>query len=216
MTAFSRVAVAFLLLTISIPVFAAEAPSLSMTVTETGVTVSGVTAGGEVVLFSFAKRVRNDEIYLERQGRVLDDADRDSVVTLAEKVPLRSVWIAVDQKSGAVATGARSEWEPHVTTLSMFRFRKDDQDEITALENEIPRLEVLLVRPGLGAWLMAAVDGSSSDRDDEANGKVRIAFEDAPPLIAGKEKGPKHLKAGDVIAAVDPGRLDIFIGQVTK
>ena len=214
MHALARFAITALLL--ALPFSASAQEALSLTVTEAGVSVGGVTPGQEVVLFSFAKRIRNEDIFLEPLGRLLSDDDRDGMVTITEKVPLRSVWIAVDQKSGAVATGARPEWEPHVTSLGEFRFRKDDQDEIVSIERQIPRLVVLLVRPGLGAWVTRGEDGLKTDGDKEANGKVRVSFEDAPPLVEGKEKGPKHLKAGDVIAAVDPGRLDIFIGQVTK
>jgi hypothetical protein len=195
----------------------AQSPALSMTVTEHGVSVSGVTPGDEVVIFSCAKVRRIDVgTLLDAKGRIVRDDDKDGVVSVAGPVPLRSAWIAVDQKSGAVTTGARPDMPLRVSPLAETLFRKDAEEQLAALEMTNPRLYLLLVRPGQGAWLMKGRDGVDNDADNDANGRLKLAFESAQPVVDGKEKAPKHLKAGDVVAAVDPGHLDIFIGQVTK
>jgi len=193
-----------------------QTQTLNVTVSETTVTVTGVTPGEDVVLFSCSKRMFNGAIHVEPKGRIISDTDKDGVATLSESVPLRSVWIAIDQKSGAVGVGTPPELTPYVRPIADSLFRKDAEDQIAEFEKEIPRLILLLVRPGQGAWMIRGRDGDPSDRDNDVNGRLRLAFEDAKPVVDGKDKAPKHLKAGDVVACIDPGRLDIFLGQVTK
>jgi hypothetical protein len=208
---------AFILLAVFSQPLLAQSGGLSMAVRDNGVTVSGVTPGNEVVLFSCAKLRKIDVgIQLDTKGRIVRDEDKDGVVTLDGAVPLRSVWIAVDQKSGAIATGSREDMPLRVSPIADSLYRKDAEGEIAALEKENPRLILLLVRPGLGAWLLQGRDGGKYDADGDANGRLKLAFESAEPVVDGKEKAPKHLKAGDVVATIDPGRLEITIGQVTK
>lgn len=197
-------------------VLPASAQQLSMTVTATGVRVGGVTPGGEVVLFWCAKTPGAGATHLESDGRILADDDNDGAVTLDEQIPLRSVWIAVDHKSGAVVAGARPEFPLNVAPLAPTLFRKDAEQEIAALEQELPRVILFLVRPGLGVWAQFAREGGAGDRDGKPDGRLSTAFEDARPIVKGKEKAPRHLKHGDVVVAVDPGRLDVYLSQVTK
>jgi hypothetical protein len=206
-----------LLLVIALaPVAFADGPSLAVQVGETSVRVSNLTPGGDAVLFSYAKFGSHGGTTSAARPRLLHDDDGDGVVTLAEPVPYVSVWVAVDWKTGATATGAREGFPLYVRPLAPALFRKDADEQISALEKRIPRLMLLLVRPGQGAWTLRAREGGPGDRDKEANGHLVLAFEDAQPLEEGKEKAPKHLKAGDVVVAIDLGHLDLFVGEVGK
>lgn len=199
----------------------AEEPALTATplvleVGESSVRVSNVTPGGDLVLFSCAKVARKGAAFSETLPRLLRDDDGDGVVILDGPVPIVSVWIAVDWRTGVVGTGARDGFPVYVATISPALYRKDAENQIAALEKRIPRLMLLLVRPEKGAWVLRVREGGEGDRDNEANGRLLLAFEDAKPIPGGKEKAPRHLNAGDVVIAVDLGHLDIFVGEVTK
>lgn len=199
------------------PVLAAGAPpALALSFTGNSVRVGNVTPGGEVVLFSAAKRGGPVAAKEETVPRLLSDSDGDGVVTLDGNVPISSVWIAVDWQSGAVATGAPGEFPIYVREIAPELYRKDAEDQIAALEKRITRMTLLLVRPGLGAWVLRGREGAEGDRDGAANGRLQLAFEDAAAIAGRKETPPKHLKAGDVVTIVDLGNLDIFLGQVTR
>lgn len=204
-----------LLIALTPAAFAQSAP-LALQVGENSVQVSNVTPGGDVVLFSCAKFVRNGQGMNDPRPRLLHDDDGDGVVTLPGAVPYVSVWVAIDYRSGAMATGAREGFPLYVEPIAPELFRKDAEDQIAALEKRILRLMLLVVRPKQGAWALRAREGGSADRDKEANGRLLMAFEDATPLEEGKEKAPKHLKAGDVVVAIDLGHLDVFVGEVGK
>lgn len=204
-----------MLITIVPAAFAQTAP-LSLQVTEASVQVSNLTPGGDVVLFSCAKYGRNGLAINDAKPRLLHDDDGDGKVSLPGPVPYVSVWVAVDYKTGALATGAHEGVPLWVEPIAPTLFRKDAEDQIEALEKRILRLMLLVVRPEKGAWALRGREGGDGDRDKEANGRLLMAFEDAQPLGEGKEKAPKHLKAGDVVVAIDLGHLDIFVGEVTK
>ena len=212
----TRSIVLTLCLVAQLPALAATPPApVAVTVSPTSVRVT-VTPGSEIVLLSVAKRTKNGANYLETNGLLLRDTDNDGVVSLDGPVPLRSVWIAVDLAGGSTANGALPDFPLHVSAIAPAMFRKDAENEIAALEQEIPRLVLFLVRPQKGAWMLMGREGGDHDRDGEANGQLNLRFEDARPVAGGKENAPKHLKAGDVVVAVDPGRLDVFLGEVTK
>lgn len=194
----------------------AQSTPLTVQVTETSVKVFNLTPGGEVVLFSCARSGRNGRTFNDARLRLLRDDDGDGVVTLPGDVSYVSVWIAVDYRTGTVAVGAPEGVEPWVRPIAENFYRKDADEQILALEQTLYRMMLLVVRPGQGAWALRAREGSDSDHDKQANGKLLMAFEDARPIEQGKEKAPKHLKAGDVVVAVDLGQYDIFVGELTK
>jgi hypothetical protein len=196
---------------------ASAAPALQIAVSAQSVTISNVPANHAIVLFSCSRRSAFRSIAVRPEARVLRDDDHDGVVrfTPADGIALRSVWVAVDESTGETISGARSGFPLLVSAIGPDNFRKDVQGEIASLAVDLPRLVLLIVTPGKGAWLVKGFDGEASDRDGQSNGRVQLSFEDATP-IDGKDKPPQHIKKDDVLAAIDPGHLDVFITQVGK
>lgn len=196
--------------------FAASAAPLQMAVSNRSVTVSNVSPGGAVVLFSCGRVALARSIAVKPGAKVLRDDDRDGVVQFTPPggVPLRSVWVAVDEGSGNIAAGARPDFPLVVQTLGESSLRKDVEQEIAELAVDVPRLLVLLVRPGSGAWIEAVFDGEKGDHDG-ANGRVKLSFDELQ-TVDGKDKAPKHLTRDDAVVAIDPGHLDVFTAQVGR
>lgn len=70
------------------------------------ITVDGITAKGQVIGFSVAREVADDDVAtVVRRTQVLTDDDGDGKVEwdLGRDVPLRSIWVAVDLATGQVA-----------------------------------------------------------------------------------------------------------------
>lgn len=180
------------------------------------VRISNVARNGSVVLFSCARTSPNGRLRLDTWAKLLRDDDSDGVVefTPAASVPLRSVWIAVDVESGGHAIGAHPDFPLYAAKLPVSKFRKDDLGAITALEMEISRLTLLLVRPGKGAWILTSYEGGAGDAD-APNGKLTMLFEQSA-AISGKEAPPKQLKGGDFVAAIDPSHLDVWFAEIGK
>jgi hypothetical protein len=191
--------------------------TMTVSVSESAVDLLNVPSGGTVVLMSCARGSRQRHASVGSNAIVLHDDDRDGRIrhTPKDPIPLRSVWVAVDYASGATATGARHGFEMMVRPLSEEALRKDAENELAFLEQDVPALIVFLVRPGTSVWQLVLRDGSTADRDKTPNGRLKLAFEDAH-TIEGRDKAPKHLKKDDVIVAFDPGYLDVWFTQIVS
>jgi hypothetical protein len=198
-------------------VYAASAPALGIAVTRQSVTVSNVPSGGSIVLLSCSRSSARRSIAVRPNAQMLHDDDRNGVITYTPVggIPIRSVFIAVDETSGQTATGAPPGFPLLVNAIGEESFRKDVEGYIASLAVDLPSLVVLIVSPGKGAWMLTGFDGRATDHDGQSNGRVQLAFEDGI-TIDGRDKSPKHLKKDDVVVALDPGHLDIFLTQVEK
>lgn len=190
-------------------------PPLSAAVRDGEIVVSNVDAGGEIVLFSLARDADRNGIRVRSRTIVLRDKTTSGVIHFkpAEGVVLRSVWIAIDLSSGAYATVAPPSYPLSIAKLPPSAFNKDSSGEIASLDSDLPRLKLLVVRPRKGAWVLYAHKGGSGDH---GNGRqMRLEFGDAVS-VSGTDAAPKHLIPGDVVAAIDPGHLDVFLAEIGK
>jgi len=137
------------------------------------VVVSGVTPGGRVACYGVAHDWVDFYRGIYRWGREAVDDDRDGSVTveLPREVPVRSVWACVDIATGAVAIAAPDDSPRKEVALrgrgSLLGAHGDRQFQV-----ESERVDLLLARPGEGAWLQLAGDGATNDDDRAADGAV--------------------------------------------
>ena len=195
---------------------AAQTPrTLSISVDEDSVGVTNATPGGTVVLIMCDRGSRNGRTHVRKHTVMLQDDDRDGALrfTPETKVALRSVWVAVDMSSAATAAGAHPNFPLVVTDIPLSRFRKDTEGAIAAVDHELRRLFLVLVRPGSGAWTLLARDGKTGDADGAENARLTLKFAEAR-AIEGKASAPKHLKPNDVLVAIDPSRLDVYLARM--
>lgn len=171
----------------------------------------GVTPGGQAVWFSVAHErgewltslVRRDDIVLD------DDADGTVSFAVESGVPQLSVWAVVDLASGRFAVAA-----PDGTPLREIDFpgnsvTRGPRGGLEVLENRGEYLEVLLVRPGSGAWGLGVGDGGASDSDNAPDGTIRAALDTMRPL-ATSDAAPAEFRAGDVVIVVAPHTMEIW------
>lgn len=210
-----------LLFTILAPfAFAAEPPAFAVTVNDGTVTVSNVTPGGAVVLFSCERGSLRSRTHVQPHAFTLHDEDGDGIISLRPErgVPPQSVWFAADLLTGAAATAAHPAFRMSVFAIADGAFKKDAEGAIAMLDQQWRGVLLLLVRPGsqrAGAWMLFTHDGGKADTDGVPNGRVALSFASAR-AVEGKDKAPKHLQAGDVVAAIDPSFLDVYIARVAK
>jgi hypothetical protein len=150
------------------------------------------------------------------------DDDRDGVVKFAypKGVPLRSVWIAVDQRNGDIGAGVPSGYTLRMTAIPPGAWKRKSGAAIDALSIEHKALEYLLVHPGQGVWRWEADQGSRRDEDGLDDNIVTISSASLRP--AGKDKGkgssaaPAKFSAGDTMVAIDPFSLEVITSRVPQ
>lgn len=184
---------------------------LALRFEEQAVSATGISPGGSSVWLAVSLEQPEVYVRLVTRRQVLTDPDRDgeAIFEVLPVVPPRSAWIVVDVESGQVALGApeggRLRQRP-MPEGAIHRLKGEGLDAVTV---DGRRLEVLLVRPGVGAWGGRLGDGGPLDRDGLGDGKVALALVDLPNL-AGGERAPTTLEKGDVFAVVNRETLDLI------
>lgn len=194
---------------------AGNSQTLGVVVSNTEVKISGLTPGATVVLYSVSMEPRPYTARLVRRSEVLLDDDRDSVVTyrLTQKPSIRSIWAAVEVQNGWFAIASPSGYKPRKMYEAS---RLSDRTKLNTdkLQFERAAIDILLVRPGRGAWTLRSGDGWANDEDKMSNGKLIVSVEHFRPLTP-EVKGttPARVNAGDVIIAIDPYQFEYAVLQ---
>lgn len=180
---------------------------------ESTVNVRLASKGGNVVLFGFAHEEKDYVTTLVRREEILEDTDRDGKVSLdlGYPVPVASIWVGIDLQTGdsGVAAPAGRPWRELVLPPPAIA------PNLRALDLELRMLEVLLVRPGVGAsaggvWGMRVGDGGEADEDGEQDGTLRAALADMWS-VGDSALPPAELSEGDVLVLVDPLDLRVVV-----
>ena len=219
MSVSKRISIALaLVLLAAASVHAAQTPGAAVTVEVSGtkVTASGITPNGQAVFFGMMRARKDDRAFLMRHDSTVTDTDGDGVVTLdlQHTVPWKSVWSVVDFTSGRYGIAA----PPGFPRLALRRDEKPiplNNGQLTHLDLATTTLELLVVRPGTGAWTQMLGDGTPFDDDKTPNGKVKAKAAGSLPMSAFKDKAaPEKFEKDDVIVLIDRVTLQFFAGQV--
>jgi hypothetical protein len=196
-----------LLLPLPLPLPLAAEPLLVPTQAE--VAAAGLTPGGRVVWFGI---VRSLDDGLERLTHVRREAtaDREGRAVLAVPNPGPAAsWAVVDVATGQMAAARTDRPELAVTTLLAESLQRgtDGGDRLLA---ERLRLDLLLVRPGVGAWGGAFGDGGAADEDGQSDGLLTAALAGLVPIGQAPAAPQTRAQAADLLLALDPDTFDLF------
>lgn len=218
-----RLRVMILLMVLLAPsMFAAKdgIPSLALKINGNTVTASGCAPGANVVWFGVAREGMKFQSRLVRH-QVVVVADAAGVATFdrGKAVPAGSMWVAVDQSNGAYGFVAPAD----APALPF-----DDTDAVIKSAGEARKIlsrhaliDVLLVRPGSGAWAMRT--GEGFDNDDNSNGhgngngnhgQVNASLDHLGPITAGGAAAPKDMRKGDVLALLDARSMSYVVTRI--
>lgn len=195
----------------------AQEAALQVAFEGSAVIASGVSPGGTVAWFSIWREFPDAFLTVSRIDETSVDDDRDGAVRLEvdRTVPQQSVWVAVDGATGAFAVAAPEGHTLRTGTFGPGAIRVGPGGSGDFLLQDDRYLQVLLVRPGTGAWGGPVGDGGASDEDGEANGRIVFPLErleplgDSPPLL------PPVFKPGDLLVAIDVDSLDTTVARVS-
>lgn len=182
-----------------------------------GISYVHVSSGGRLALLGTAVHP-GPTITRHQFAELLADDDGDGRIVFEPQggIPLRSVWIGCDLGTGAVSVAAPEEYELDQAQLDVKALRHDGEGLVSFLEVEQVSVNLMLVRPGEGAWILRAYDGGRRDGDGQQNARLLLRPEDATPLAGITAAPPKKLRKGDVLIALDPFRMTVRSLTLTK
>lgn len=194
---------------------AADAP-LEVAMRESRIVVTNATPDGDVVLFGAAL---DGSFGVLRQRRVAEAITADAAGALeftpARALPHRTICVAVDVETGRIAVGGDPDYEIQLRPFPIETLRRDG-DGVSGLGGvDVPRAELLIVRPKGGAWRLAASEGGSGDDDRQHNGRLGLDLSSAT-AIGSETPPPKRLKNKDVIVLIDSARLQVFTTEISQ
>ena len=204
MTRFVRFIPGFLTLILGVASLAA-APRI--TFTPTGATAEGIRPRGEAIWFVHTVTEFSGSPRLSRVIRVVRDDDGDGTVSIEAMVGRSSVWAVVDYESGEYAV----ERPEGAAPLRELLDRSNGWAAGRAhLDFGVSDLDVLVVRPGHGAWTLRCFKGGACDGDGRMDANLRIRLEDMKQLH-GSNKTATVVLPRDLVIAVHPRKLLTFV-----
>jgi hypothetical protein len=185
--------------------------TVSITISGNLIEATGITAGQDAIVFGCAIGKYSGLPEIVRQAVVVHDSDGDGAISLVlPNVPVTSVWAVVDYSSGRYAIGTPSGFTAKVAEISDHDWKKDtSQIDVTR-----EWVEVLLVRPGGGAWTLRAGEGSANDADGASNRNLRAALSRMQFLHGDpSQAAPEKAKSKDLLIIIDPHELDVLVKE---
>jgi hypothetical protein len=170
--------------------------------------------GDTVVVFGAAQRVGGTR-QLMRWQRVASDDDGDGQieVVLPRPVEPNSIWLAVSTETGALGTAAPAGSEFRRIDFPAAVLPKDAAGALDRYITGRDAVDLLVIRPHVGAWAGFAADGRQGDADGKYNGGLTLKFSNLR-TIHGNSPSPPHLTPHDVVVAVDVRRLEYYATEV--
>lgn len=192
---------------------ASAPPELLVSFEEAAVVVAGATEGADVVFYSVAREPRGVyQSVVRRHGLAFADAQGEARFEVESElegggVPLKSVWAVVDLASGAYAVAAPEGFLLQPVPLSGQAFQVGAPGVVNRVRHEHPSVDLLVVRPGVGAWSLRSVDQGPTDHDPADDDRVLTSLEDLESLDGLGTPPPERYGRDDVVIFIEPGEL---------
>jgi len=183
------------------------------------IVAEGLSRNQEVLLFGVSVETLRYEVKATRTwNRVAADDDGDGKVSFDFEKPVsrRSLWAAVDLRHGDYVVLSGDGYDVPVANLPATALRRGAKnDELTSLALLGATANVVVVRPGAGAWLM---DVEQNGRNDEERTSAAVMHADLANLapLSGRAAAPKALVPGDVLLVLNPLTIELSATRIER
>lgn len=176
---------------------------------------SGLTPGRSAVVFGVVQEPHRYWWTLRRFAEVVAVGSDGTVQYESPAAVLdRSFWAAVDINTGAVAVGVPPGAQLRSANVRPQSFRTNAATgAIDAFISSHEAVEILCVRPGVGAWALSNGDGGENDRDGIVNGST-MTYAGAMKPLGDSPPAPASLAPHDIIIAVDPESMTFVSTEI--
>jgi hypothetical protein len=120
-----------------------------------------------------------------------------------------AVWSVVDLQTGGYATAVPSGGAVRRKPFPADVLRAVNDAQLNRLLLRHDFLEILWVRPGVGAWLTSVGDGGSNDADHTLDGHLSIDATQMEPVGASPSPPARFLPT-DTFIIVDPDTMELL------
>jgi hypothetical protein len=183
---------------------------------EESAVVARVTPGANTAWFALIHDRIGYRPRITNRAFLLKDEDGDGVVRFEiERASLPAVWMVVDLVSGDHDIGNPKRGYLRRRQLPPAALQAQSAAVSARVLRRMTFAVVWLARPGVGAWIGIAEDGSEQDGDHSYDGSIAVSTEGMVPIDQ-SPPAPRDLRRDDVIAITDPYGLAVFDTRVAK
>ncbi|HEY0781753.1 MAG TPA: hypothetical protein VGE98_04800 [Thermoanaerobaculia bacterium] len=203
----------FFALLLSFPAAALAQPALTF---ETQAAVAGgLTPSGPVGWFSVAREITEEYgTTVRRDAVVTADAQGGSRFELDHDLPFKSVWVAIDLTSGAMVAAT----PPGFPLQQVAPATGEVVDSFAGLPDGVQEsraaIEILVARPGVGAWGLSVARGGTGDANAGGSGSTLRASLSSLTAVGTSPPAPTSYAPSDVVVVIDPDTLEIVFSQI--
>jgi hypothetical protein len=176
------------------------------------VVAAGLTPGSDAIFWSVGREPLGAvQRIVRHQGvEVVDALGEARFEPETGAVLLKSVWAVSDVTTGAFAIAAPPGFVLREIPFPGNGFAAGAPGRVNRLRHPKSALDLLMIRPGVGAWRLRAHDTSAKDRDGEDDDQVMTDLDDLEPFEPGGPEPPERFARDDVIVVIDPHDLTYY------
>jgi hypothetical protein len=142
---------------------------------------------------------------------VVADVNGSAVYALPDGVPGRSIWFAIDMQTRDFVVASPPEFSPRAF-LALPTMVSGAQGVSDAINIESDLADVLLIRPGAGAWGGSCGRNSGKDLNRGKSGKMQMSFDQLTPSKT--VAPPTRILLSDLVIVVDSETLFYYAGSI--
>jgi hypothetical protein len=176
------------------------------------VVAAGLTPGSDAIFWSVGREPLGAvQRVVRHQGvKVVDALGEARFEPESGAVLLKSVWAVADVATGALAIAAPPGFVLQEIPFPGNGFAAGAPGRVNRLRHELSALDLLMVRPDVGAWRLRAHDTGARDRDGEDDDRVLTDLDDLEPFDPGGPEPPERYARDDVLVVLDPRELTFY------
>lgn len=212
----SKAAVCTFSLLVALSIQAGQNNPPSIIVQQNAVIASQITASGKALVFGMVRHPRRYVTEIAHVLRILKDDSGSGTVTWVEKetIPPVALFGVIDLQTGGIAFAAPQGSLFHVVAFPGKGLHRGAAGNFERFEAGHEFLDVIWVRPEVGAWTYRGVDGSH-DSDHVRNGRLSIDPGDMKP-VGDSPPPPKQYLPGDTLVWIDPHTMEYASSEVPR
>lgn len=187
-----------------------------LTLQQAAVVASRITPGGRALVFGMVRHPRGSWLEVDHVLRIVTDDSRAGTVTWNEREPIPPVALfgVIDLQTGGIAFASPEGSTFRLVTFPGKGLHRGAAGDFQRFEAGHEFLDVIWVRPGVGAWSFSGGDGGS-DSDHHADGRLSIDPADMKP-VGDSPAPPKQYLPGDTLVWIDPRTREYATTEVAR
>jgi hypothetical protein len=189
--------------------------AMTIAVDSNGVTIGDLAPGSRVILFGVGREPHGDHSVVRRWTEVLTDDDHNGVVQFASAMTNKSIWIAVDFGSGNSVSETGQDYPRRETSFEA-TLERNSLGQLSKFENARGVAELLVVRPGQGAWRLSAAKNAPLDETRGTPDPMRFDASSFQAVPGVESEVFTHLEQSDVVAMIDPRLMEFYVTRVAE